>query len=510
MAHRSSPRRLNKRRRIEDWRHKGDDFFARIGMSREALTQMELELVGTIVVPGDPGYDQDRQESNPAFQAHPQIIVYCEVEDDVLWCLQFAHRASLWVCVRSGGHSTAGYSVNSGMVIDVSRLSYVRVNTTNRTVVVGAGTDFDTLNGALNSTGLHVPSGECGDVRVGGFVQGGGYGYTSRCFGIQCDSVLAFRVMLANGGVVIADQDTNRDLYWAMRGGTGGNFGVLLEVTYQLYPVASVWAYSIQWDIGDAAAALLEMQTNYMRTGPKELGATINLGFNGSTPVLLMQGMYVGDAADGKQALASLLSLGSALLNVDVSGPYGKMDAYLETHPYTIPNPPDGSREAKRAGYVSKVLTLADWQAIVAYAQTAPNPNDTAIIEPYGGAINAYPKLGSAFVHRDAAMDFFVDVFWLKDTDKARELAWLDGFMTLMRPHFNGHVYQNYPYRGLEDYRRAYWGDAYGRLMQVKAKYDRENFFHFEQSISVTQSDSGEPADAIVYERPAPPAPHVA
>jgi FAD/FMN-containing dehydrogenase len=289
-----------------------------------------------------------------------------------------------------------------------------------------------------------------------------------------------------------------------MRGGTGGNFGVLLEVTYRLYPVASVWAYSIQWGIGDAAAALLEMQTNYMRSGaPNELGATINLGFNDSTPVLLMQGMYVGSAADGKQALASLLSLGKALLNVDVSGPYGKMDAYLETHPYTIPNPPDGSRESKRSGYIAKALTLADWQAIVAYAQTAPNPNDTAIIEPYGGAINAYPKFDSAFIHRDVAMDFFVDVFWLKDTDKARELAWLDGFMTLMKPHFNGHVYQNYPHRGLEDFPRAYWGDAYGRLMQVKAKYDADNFFHFEQSIPVPP-DPGVPIDPIVYTRPAP------
>lgn len=502
MANRPSPNRLTKRSRIARWQKEGAEFFARLGMTKEALVDLELNLLGTVVVPGDPDYDADRQESNPAFQAYPKVIVYCAVESDVLFCVSAAHVLNLWVCVRSGGHSTAGYSVNSGMVIDVSRLSYVRVDSTNRTATVGAGTDFDTLNGALNSTGLHVPSGACGNVCVGGFVQGGGYGYTSRCFGIQSDSVLDLRVMLADGSIVIANAQTNSDLFWAMRGGTGGNFGVLLEVTYQLYPVASVWAYSIQWDTKDAAKALFEMQAHYMNVGgPKEIGAMINLGFHDSKPVLLMQGMYVGTAADGKNALKSLLTLGSADLNVDKSGPYGTMDAYLDDHPYTIPNPPDGSREAKRAGYIEKVLTLADWQAIVAYAQTAPNPNDTAIIEPYGGAINAYPKASSAFIHRDVAMDFFVDVFWPAGGDETREVAWLDGFMTLMQPHFNGHVYQNYPYAGLKDFGPAYFGEAFPRLQQVKAKYDPGNFFRYAQSIPGAAPEAGYVAEPIVYER---------
>ena len=399
MAHRASEQRQAKRRRVEEWQQKEPAFFERIGISRELLTQLELNLVGKIVLPMDPEYDADRQESNPAFQAFPIAIVYCAVESDVWWCLQTAAAGRVPFCIRSGGHSTAGYSVvNKGILIDVSLLSYVSIDAANSLVTVGPGTNFDTLNGALNNTNFHVPSGECGDVCVGGFVQGGGYGYTSRCFGVQSDCVVAFRVMLYNGGIVVANATTNSDLYWALRGGTGGNFGVVLSVTYQLFVVPSVWAYSIQWNIDDAAAALLEMQTNYMLTGVKELGATINLGFNGSTPVLLMQGMYVGSATAGKQALASLLSLGSADLDVDISGKYGAMDAYLETHPYSIPNPPAGSKEDKLAGYIEKPLTLADWQAIVKYELTAPNLNNTAIIEPYGGAINAFPVSGSAFV----------------------------------------------------------------------------------------------------------------
>ncbi|MEP6782114.1 MAG: FAD-binding oxidoreductase [Acidobacteriota bacterium] len=504
MAHRPSEQRQAKRRRVEEWQQKENAYFERLGINRDRLSQMELQIVGKIVLPGDPGYDTDRQESNPAFQAYPIMIVYCAVENDVWICLETAAAISLPFCIRSGGHSTAGYSVvEGGILIDVSLLSYVSIDAANSMVTVGPGTNFDTLNGALNSTNLHVPSGECGDVCVGGFVQGGGYGYTSRCFGVQSDCVLAFRVMLANGGIVFANATTNSDLYWAMRGGTGGNFGVVLSVIYQLFVVPSVWAYSIQWDIDDAAAALLEMQTNYMLTGVKELGATTNLGFNGSTPVLLMQGMYVGSAATGKQALSSLLSLGSADLNVDISGKYGAMDAYLETHPYSIPNPPDGSKEDKLAGYIEKPLALADWQAIVNYELTAPNPNNTAIIEPYGGAINAFPVSGSAFVHRKAAMDFFVDVFWVDDADRQQAVGWLNGFWKLMQPYLNGHVYQNYPNRGLADFENAYWGSAYPRLTQVKAKYDPQNVFQFQQSIRVGGQASPGP---IVYEQPPPSA----
>lgn len=502
MAQRASQQRQAKRRRVEDWQQQDAAYFERLKISRDALSTLELQLVGTCVLPGDPGYNADRQESNPAFQAYPIMIVYCAVEHDVWICMETARALQLPFCIRSGGHSTAGYSVvNNGILIDVSKLDSVVVDVANSTVTAGPGTNFDTFNGALNGTGLHVPSGECGDVCVGGFVQGGGYGYTSRCFGVQSDCVLAFRVMLANGGIVVANATRNSDLYWAMRGGTGGNFGVLLSVTYQLFPVQSVWAYAIQWDGADAAAALLEMQTNYMITGaPKELGATINLGFNNSQQVLLMQGMYVGSADAGKQALSSLLAIGSACLDADQSGSYPAMNAYLENYPYVIPNPPAGSSEDKRAGYIKQPLSLSDWQSIVDYAATTPNPANTAIIEPYGGAINAFPKSGSAFIHRDVAMDFFVDVFWVQDADKQQAVDWLNGFWQLMQPYLNGHVYQNYPHRGLANFQNAYWGSAYTRLMQVKIKYDPTNVFQFEQSIQPGTLDAA--AGPIFYELP--------
>ncbi len=209
------------------------------------MAALEARIVGRIVLPSSPGYNAARQESNPAFQSYTEIIVFCACENDVLECLAVARTYGVWVAVRCGGHSTADYSVNSGMVVDRSDLQGVVLDPARERVHVLPGTDFDHFNGAMNHTGWHVPTGACGSVCVGGFVQGGGYGYTSRAFGIQSDLVDSFRVALANGTIVTASAQEHSDLYWALRGGTGGNFGVVLQVTYRMQRLDQVWAWAI-------------------------------------------------------------------------------------------------------------------------------------------------------------------------------------------------------------------------------------------------------------------------
>jgi hypothetical protein len=289
----------------------------------EMVAALECRLVGRVVLPSSPDYDKARQESNPAFQAYPAIIVYCACENDVLECLAIARNNRLWVAVRSGGHRTAGYSVNSGMVVDLSEIQGVVFDPPHQRVHVRPGTDFDHFIGAMNHTGWHVPTGACGNVHVGGFVQGGGYGYTSRQFGIQSDLVESFRVALADGTIVSASADEHPDLYWAMRGGTGGNFGVLLQVTYRMFSLDQVWAWSISWDEADAAQVLTLMQEGFMKAGaPDALGHMMNVGFHNGVPVYMVQGMYCGTREEGLAAIAPLLAISSAQLLVDKSGTY--------------------------------------------------------------------------------------------------------------------------------------------------------------------------------------------
>ena len=495
MPHRKSPARNAKDARIALFRshaHRQVQALPAPGgtdaaLSWEAIAELEYRIVGRVVLPSDPHYNEDRQESNPAFQAYPQVIVYCACEGDVLECLSVARRYKLWVAVRSGGHSTAGYSVNNGMVIDLSEISGVALDPLARRVHVLPGTTFDTFNGAMNGTGWHVPTGACGSVRVGGFVQGGGYGYTSRAFGIQSDMVESFRVALADGTIVLASAAENPELFWAMRGGTGGNFGVLLQVTYRMVRLDDVWAWAISWDEAHAAEVLTLMQRDFMKTGaPDALGYMMNLGYQNGVPVYMVQGMFCGTREAGLAAIAPLLAIPSAQLLVDKTGSYPAMNTWLEDHPYTLPQDlPDGIAETKASGYISARLSTADWQRIIDYFKTSPNTWSLAYLEPYGGAINRYPVEDSAFIHRNADTDLVVDVFWRNPQERAQMEAWLDGFMALVKPFLNGHVYQNYPDGSLADFANAYWGPAYPRLRQVKARYDPTNFFHFAQSIAL-------------------------
>jgi FAD/FMN-containing dehydrogenase len=179
-----------------------DSAFAGWGLDRARLSALMDGFKGQLVFPGQPGYEQDRQESNPAFQSFPLLIAYCEAFTDVQQILALATDVGLKVACRSGGHSTAGFSVNDGIVLDTSRMNDVSVDAAARIASVGPGTAFEKLNATLDSYRLHLPGGGCPDFCVGGYMQGGGYGFTSREFGMHCDSVLSVLVMLVDGSIV--------------------------------------------------------------------------------------------------------------------------------------------------------------------------------------------------------------------------------------------------------------------------------------------------------------------
>lgn len=486
----------------------------RPGVQPNVRAAMLREFHGTLVFPDDGDYNKDRQLSNPAFQRHPQVIAYCDTPGDVRLCLKWAHAHGWRVTCRAGGHSTAGYSINDGMVIDVSRMSYVHVDPVERRAVVGPGTRFGMLNAVLDHYKLHVPGGGCEDVAVAGYMQGGGWGFTSREYGMNCDNVLSVRVMLYDGHVVEASSARNTDLYWAIRGGTGNNFGVLLEVTYQLHQVWRVWGFGLRWNLADAPAAIVEMQDNFMTTGASpRLGYLTFLaprgvpveGTGAGTPLLQMRGIYHGTQDEGMRALRSLVDSRGAEVEFDEVGSYSHINhVVIDGDANHVPPPvyevPDPWKEDKQAGFIDTRLDLAAWENVVEFYRRGHAPYNIAVIEPCGGAINAYPVEDSAYIHRGSLMDFFVDVFWYAEQDQEPQVTWLNEYMRVMRDDFNGHSYQNYPRGTLTNFRWMYWGKAFDDLLWVKKKYDPKNFFCYDQSISEYPEGTRPP----YHERPAP------
>jgi FAD/FMN-containing dehydrogenase len=455
----------------------------------EAVGSLELKIQGKLVRPADPEYHASRQLANFAFQDFPLLIAYCEVIADVRRCLQFARDKNMPVVVRSGGHSTAGFSIGSGMVIDLSHLSYVVVDASKKQAIVGAGTKFGHLFAALDIYNLHVPGGGCHDVCVAGFMQGGGFGYTSREFGMNCDNVVEALVLLADGGIVVASETTNPDLFWALRGGTGGNFGILLQVTYRLHGLGKLWGFRITWEMetdegkNRAAEVLAKLQQDYMRRGaPNELGYMAFLTWQDDKRCLVLRGMFHGPPEEGKEALRPLIAIGPNMVT-HAHGSYLEIDKFIHQKP-DIPQVDDLAREDKQSGYIDRQLDPADWRKVIDTFLTTPNPWSIVGIEAYGGAINAQPESATAFVHRNVSLDLYLDVFWMTDAERVPAVKFLDDFMGFMeKQYLTGTSYQNYPRLVQTDYRRRYWGDYFDLLLDIKQKYDPKTFFRYPQGV---------------------------
>ena len=485
------------------WAELPDAEFERLGITRERLLALQVRLSGYVVLPGMADYDTDRKLFNPVFDSYPAAIVYCESDLDVAEVLQLAQASHFGFQVRSGGHCTAGFSSGRGILLDVSHLNNCTVDSAALTATVGCGCPFKKLYDTLRPYGLHVPAGECEDVCVGGFVQGGGYGFTSVTFGMNCDNVIDMRVMLASGQIVTASESVNSDLWWAMRGGTGGNFGVLLSVRYKLRPLGLVFGWAVIWplagarDTANATNALMFFQSNYLGANTNPLmNIQVSLCFQPGTaagaapeaatlPYLMIRGLYVGNAVNGQAAIAPLCALPGAVTQWTETASYDTLNVDLLNKPYSMPFFPPNSvpHEDKVSRYVARPLTSAEWQALLDYFKSSPNPYSYAYLECYGGAINAYPADKSAFVHRDVLFNTVLDVFWLEASQRGAAQQFLEGWTALVDPLSNGRAYQNYPRLGEPHYAQAYWGDAQAGLYAVKCKYDKTMAFMFAQQV---------------------------
>ncbi|MBK7370082.1 MAG: FAD-binding oxidoreductase [Saprospiraceae bacterium] len=463
-------------------------------LSIDQLISLEQSITGKLVFPWNPDYEQDRKDFNDVYPACPVVIVYAVCFDDLRECLKIAQDNGLQFTIRSGGHSLAGYSVCDGMVIDMSMMKHVHVDVTSQTLTVDAGAAFGDIFPILEQYGLHMPGGGCPTVCVAGYMQGGGYGLTSRAFGMNCDCVLEVMVMLADGRIVKANQNLNSDLFWAVRGGTGGNFGILLNIKYQLVPLGFIWGIKITWNIdpspGDAAQALYTIQEQYLTDN-----AFANLGIetilatdtDGKKKVFFCA-VWIGDEAGFDMALAPLLDVPGAQVVFKIQGKYSDVNARVLEG---TPDLPEGIKAYSRSTIIERSLSIANWSDILQYFLTAPNQYTMVDMECYGGKINQVSPGYNAFIHRTAKMDFFCDAFFDDQTkDQKENEIWLNAFMTFMQRYSNGHSYQNYPNRDQQNWKWAYWGNFYDQLLSVKQKYDPANAFNYPQSIGPYQSIS--------------------
>lgn len=453
----------------------------------KALDSFKKQVYGSVVSPEDADYVAAKTDVNMAYVTQPILVVFCTCLGDVRASLKLASEYNIPAVARSGRHSLAGYSGNDGLVLDVSQMNGVNVNYAEKTATVGPGTQFGKLNACLQSYGLHVPGGGCPTVAVAGYMQGGGYGFTSREFGMHCDNVLSFTMVLANQKVVEASAEKNADLFWAVRGGTGNQFGILLEVRFKLVELGDIGGVRLGWSLtthaAQAAEALLAIQNNYINSDQyNHLGFQTAIAHDDKLGITLnFCAVFNGTEEQLDAALEPLTSLAGCEKLIRIRGEYSTVD---ETLLARIPDIDKPMKAMTRSCYIDRDLEAEDYRKILDFALTYPDKLMIIDMEGYGGKIRETAPDAMAFMHREAKFDLFCDVFWNTDETGTTQTEWLESLMQMMESFSNGHSYQNYPCRLQKDWRWAYFGKYYNTLLWVKQKFDPNNFFSFQQSIT--------------------------
>jgi FAD/FMN-containing dehydrogenase len=447
-----------------------------------ALRQLEREVVGPVVSRGEPGYKKGRLLWNTRFDAVlPRAIVYCANTEDVQRTVHWARRNGVRIVPRAGGHSYAGYStVRDGVVVDVSRIDRVQLRA-NQTAVVGAGAALIDVYTALAAGGRTIPAGSCATVGIAGLTLGGGHGYSGRKLGLTSDNLLGVTIVDARGRALTCSEREHADLFWACRGGGGGNFGIATSFRFRTHPVDRVSVYSVRWPWANARDVVDAWQA-WAPHAPEELFSLLFLAASGGAagPAITSGGQFFGTESDLRSLLAPLVSVG-APIRVSVESM-----TYLEAVQRFAGNRARLTFKAK-SNYANEPLSPTGVAALLNGLE-ARSADSTAgrgqvIFDAYGGAINRVPAGATAFVHRSALFSIQYEAIWSQASAARRNLAWIDALHAAMRAHVSGFAYQNYIDPALATWKSAYYGSNLRRLVAVKRRYDPRNMFRFRQSI---------------------------
>ena len=463
-------------------------------MSALEFDALNGRLTGDLVVPGSPNYEVARKSAMARFkEVRPAAIVMCETPADVSATILFARRISLPLSIRCGGHSVAGHSSTEGIVIDVTPMRSVAVS--DGIATVGAGVRLGDLYEALYVHGVTIPAG-CGpSVGIAGLTLGGGIGILGRRYGLTCDRLRRAQVVLADGRLIDCDEKREPDLFWALRGAGGGNFGVVTSLVFGTVPSPDTTVFHLLWSFANAAS-LVEAWQAWAPAAPEDTDATLRLsaGTGGGQSRVELFGAVLGSEADAAERLDALVSRAqvkpSSTWSRRMTYPAAKrrlndLDQRTEASP----------RESTGEGHVYAKSEFfrrpMDRQTITALVQNlsrevaGARAREVAFL-PWGGAYNRVASDATAFAHRD---ELFLVQHLLEtdpDTDEAHRdngRSWLARSWELLHPSASGGVYPNFPDPDLPDWGRAYYGENYDRLLQVKATYDPDNFFRFHQSL---------------------------
>ena len=447
-----------------------------------SVDTLRAGMKGTVLTPGDTGYDEARKVWNAEIDRRPAVIAQCTTAEDVAAAVRFGAEQGLEIAVRGGAHSVSGKSVvDDGLMIDLSKMDAAVVDPQARRVRCGGGALLGPVIAAAQEHGLAYPVGAIGHTGVGGLTLGGGMGWLTRKHGLSIDNLMSAEVVLADGSIVRADENKHADLFWALRGG-GGNFGVVTEFEFQLHPVGPMVQLAMLFFTLDQGREFLEAVRDISTSLPAETNIIFG-GLNAPPEPFVPQEHHfkpgwmvaiVGFGSEAEQAgvVARMRDAVTPLFEMVTPIPYAALQTMLDEanawgfYDYekgcSIPELSDGVIDVlveampKKASPLSATLV---YRLDGAYCDVAEDAT------AYSGTRT--PQYGVFTFATCPTLD-------LLEVDR----AWVRGMIDALKPYSLESTYVNAVHELDDaDVRTLYGNAKFDRLMQIKQKYDPNNLF---------------------------------
>ncbi len=463
------------------------------GLDREPVTidsshveRLESAMAGAVLRPGAPGYDEARTIWNAMIERHPALIARARTAADVQQVVRFAAEHRVLLSIRGGGHNIAGNAVcDGGLMLDLSQMTAIDVDPTARTARVEPGVTLGMFDAAVQKHALATPVGINSTTGMAGLTLGGGFGWTTRKFGLTVDNLTAAEVVTADGELRRASDRNDADLFWALRGG-GGNFGVVTSFEYRLHRLGpDVFAGLVVHPFADTRE-IFDRYRPFVASMPEDL--TCWLVFRKAPPlpflpaewhgreVTVVAFVYCGDVAEGERIIEPLRRGGRPVGEHVGAMPYVAFQQAFD--PLLTPGARNYWKSHDFAAVTDGVV-----DEVIEAVSTLPTEQCEIFLGQLGGAAARVPADAMAFGRRDAEFVINVHTRWAQPADDARCIAWARKTFDRLAPHALGSVYVNFMPDDEQARVPSAYGANYARLAALKAKYDPTNLFRMNQNI---------------------------
>ncbi len=434
---------------------------------------------GPVLAPGDPEYHEARRVHNGLIDKHPAVIARCLHTADVADAVNFGRSEGVEISVRGGGHSIAGKAVTEGgLMIDLSLMKGIHVDPVRSAARAQPGVTVGELDRATAAFGLATPSGVVSSTGIAGLTLGGGIAWLMGKHGMAVDNLLSAEVVLASGEVVTASEDSDPDLFWALRGG-GGNFGVATSLEYRTHPLASVLGGPVLHPLV-SAPQLFSFYREFAADLPDELStqaAFLHAPDGSGTKLCAVAVCHAGDDADRAEAdVRPLRRFGSPAADMIQRMPYPAVNTGFDWLS------PAGVLGYWKSAFFSELSDPAV-EVMTRAFERAPSELCALVIEDFHGAVTRVAPTATAYPHRERGYNLFLISHWTDPAQTDTGIAWARETFDALSPYMADRSYTNY--LSADDYHRVRqaYGPNYERLVELKRRYDPDNTFQLNHNI---------------------------